>query len=438
MPAAEEGAIMTRVTVLVLVLATAIFVLISVAFPTSQSGVAVGDNGAIAHTEDGGKNWKTTNIPQGSHITTPKFNSVTFPTARLGWAVGTGGRILPTEDGGQTSPQQTETEQADNPTSPASPKVNIGKIKENQRFKSSGYSFSITVPPARNPFVRTYDFRESRLKYATYDYEEVIFRIGDFGQGYGAGVRRIPQSVLEQIAKEEPRQTLSNLANKALFQWRDNYAEKPQAVEEAFLQTQFGEGLFRVYLAKRSSLLINGSGSRESGPPKLEKSDARIAVLVVKKDDWFIYTTAEDEYEGSGSTPLDLRKQLETFFASMTVKISSGAAQGPAPLHMTAEQVASFLGGQFGWGERQTDSDSPTDADVTRVASELRARLKAKPQDIQALLLWAHFALIPEPLQLPPEAQTPASESESLPPPGVALDRVLAAQPHNAEALFLK
>jgi tetratricopeptide (TPR) repeat protein len=109
-----------------------------------------------------------------------------------------------------------------------------------------------------------------------------------------------------------------------------------------------------------------------------------------------------------------------------------------APPPMTAEQVVSFLEGQLGWEERQTDSDSPTYADVIRVVSELRARLKAKPQDIQALLLWAHFALIPEPLQLPAEAQPPASEPESLPPPGVALDRVLAAQPHNAEALFLK
>ena len=89
------------------------------------------------------------------------------------------------------------------------------------------------MPPARNPFVQTYDFRESRLKYETYDYEEVLFQIGDMGQAYGAGVRRIPQQVLELMAKEEPRQTLSNLAQKALFQWRDNYAEEPQPVEES-------------------------------------------------------------------------------------------------------------------------------------------------------------------------------------------------------------
>lgn len=115
--------------------------------------------------------------------------------------------------------------------------------------------------------------------------------------------------------------------------------------------------------------------------------------------------------------------------------------QGPAPPPMTAEQVVSFLRAPsepIEWAETGSDTEGPTDADVIRVVRELRARLKAKPDDIQALLLWAHFALIQARFQLPAEAQPPASEPESLPPPAVALDRVLAAQPHNAEALLLK
>ena len=208
---------------------------------------------------------------------------------------------------------------ATNPSSPSSPKVRVGNIKEKEKFESSGGRFSITVPPARNPFVRTYDFREARLKYETYDYEDVVFQIGDMGQAYGTGVRRIPQSVLEQMAKEQRKQTLSNLANKALFQWRD-YAEEPQPVDEATVQTQFGEGLLRIYLAKHSSLLVTMNGADLAAKHKPEKSDARIAVLVVKKDDRFIYATAEDEYVGSGVDPLDLRKQLQSFFATMTVK----------------------------------------------------------------------------------------------------------------------
>jgi hypothetical protein len=63
-------------------------------------------------------------------------------------------------------------------------------------------------------------------------------------------------------------------------------------------------------------------GKDAAGKPKLELSDARIAVLVVKKGDSFIYATAEDEYMGMvDSPPADLRKQLESFFASMTVKL---------------------------------------------------------------------------------------------------------------------
>lgn len=207
------------------------------------------------------------------------------------------------------------------------PKVKTGQINEKQQYKSSGGKFTITVPAARNPFVRTYNLRESRLKYenvaekTALDYEDVVFQIGDMGQAYGAGVRRIPQLALEQMAKEGPKQTLSNLSGKALFQWRDNYAEEPQPVDEAQVQTQFGEGLFRIYLAKKSSLLVSGRGSGQAGvPPKMEKSDARIAVLVVKKGDSFIYATAEDEYIDAGAAPLDLRKQLAGFFASMTVK----------------------------------------------------------------------------------------------------------------------
>lgn len=202
------------------------------------------------------------------------------------------------------------------------PKVKTGQIQENQQYTSPSGLFSITVPAARNAFVRTYRFRASQLKHENYDYEEVVFQIADMGQAYGAGVRRIPQQALEQMAKEEPKQTLSNLANKAVFQWRDNYAEEPQPVDEANVKTQFGEGLFRLYLAKRSSLMGRVSGKDAAGKPKMEKSDARIAVLVVKKNDSFIYATAEDEYMGMvDSPPADLRKQLESFFASMTVKL---------------------------------------------------------------------------------------------------------------------
>lgn len=214
--------------------------------------------------------------------------------------------------------------------SPASqkPQVKTGEIKEGKQYNSSGGTFSITVPPAGNPFARIYKWQESRLKYENFDYEEVVFFIHDFGQAYGAGVRRIPQAVLAQMAKEEPKQTLSTLAFKALGQWRD-LAEEPQVVEDTLVETQFGEGLLRVYLAKQSSMMGRVVGTDEGGKPKIQRFDTHIAVLVVKKGDWFIYATAEDDYLQTNATtppggPFDpkpeLKKMLQSFFATMTVK----------------------------------------------------------------------------------------------------------------------
>jgi len=208
------------------------------------------------------------------------------------------------------------------------PKVQSGEIKEGKQYTSSKGMFSITVPP-RNWAVDTYKFEESQLKYENYDYEEVVFYIPDFGQAYGVGVRRIPQAALIQMAKEEEKQTLSSLANKALHQWRD-YAAEPQPVEETSLQTQFGASLLRIYLAKRSSLGETAVGGDRVGNLKGEKLDTHIAVIVAKKGDLFIYATVEDDDLQSNSTrppqgPFDpkpiLSKKLQSFFASMTVKI---------------------------------------------------------------------------------------------------------------------
>ena len=68
----------------------------SVAFATSQSGWAMGDNGTILHTEDGGKNWHL------EASTMRWFHSVAFATPQFGWAVGWNGTILHTEDGGES------------------------------------------------------------------------------------------------------------------------------------------------------------------------------------------------------------------------------------------------------------------------------------------------------------------------------------------------
>jgi TPR repeat protein len=220
-----------------------------------------------------------------------------------------------------------EQSKSDAPQEPK-PKVKTGEIKAGKQYQSSTGMFTITVPPG-NWAMNTYKLKQSQLKQDNFDYEEVVFYISDFGQAYASGVRRIPQAALAQMAKEEEKQTLSNLANKALFLWRGGYAEEPQPVEETSLQTQFGAGLLRIYLARRSSMIervVGGKGADRKGEP----IDTHIAVLVVKKGDWFIYAAAEDDDLqiqpiSPSQSPSDpkpvLRKALQDFFASMAVKI---------------------------------------------------------------------------------------------------------------------
>ena len=65
---------------------------------------AVGDNGTIVHTNNGGKNW----VAQRS-MTSALLQGVAFADANDGWAVGNVGTILHTSNGGKTWAAQTST-----------------------------------------------------------------------------------------------------------------------------------------------------------------------------------------------------------------------------------------------------------------------------------------------------------------------------------------
>src|SRR5258706_3411513 len=62
---------------------------------------AVGNYGAIFHTQNAGRTWE----PRESGTKVPLF-SVDFADAEHGWAVGKSGEILGTADGGKTWPRQ--------------------------------------------------------------------------------------------------------------------------------------------------------------------------------------------------------------------------------------------------------------------------------------------------------------------------------------------
>ncbi len=76
--------------------------LVSVAFVDAQHGWAVGGSGTILATADGGASWE----PQTSN-TTELLGSAAFVDAQSGWAVGDNGTILATSDGGANWRPQT-------------------------------------------------------------------------------------------------------------------------------------------------------------------------------------------------------------------------------------------------------------------------------------------------------------------------------------------
>ena len=69
----------------------------AISFPDAMHGWAVGDNGTILATTDGGATWNAQTTG-----TAESFNAVSFPDATHGWVVGSGTNILATTDGGAT------------------------------------------------------------------------------------------------------------------------------------------------------------------------------------------------------------------------------------------------------------------------------------------------------------------------------------------------
>lgn len=70
--------------------------------------VAVGESGLVIHSEDRGANWKQAPTPTSVMLT-----AVSFPNSQAGWAVGHDGVILATRDGGLTWVRQFDGRQGD-------------------------------------------------------------------------------------------------------------------------------------------------------------------------------------------------------------------------------------------------------------------------------------------------------------------------------------
>ena len=132
--------------------------LLSVSFPTPTQGYAVGDQGVILATSDGGATWKEQASgvpgidptcdtgPNGEPIESACTNvlfDVDFVDATTGWAVGSDGIVVHTSDGGTTWARQ--------PLPPLDSIAGLGPGPGGTDLRAGGWDdlFSVSFPDAR-------------------------------------------------------------------------------------------------------------------------------------------------------------------------------------------------------------------------------------------------------------------------------------------------
>ena len=196
------------------------------------------------------------------------------------------------------------------PTRAASPLK--GKVSKGTYTSSRGL-FSVPVPKASNWAGVQFKVQDVTDSSQT-NYDLVAFYVKDFGEVFVASVRRIPKVALDNMARDDPRNVLKNVSNKALGDWRQNFPEEPQVVEERFLSTPYGPGILRVYRAAKGSLLEMATGGSGRG---FERFDVLIAVILVIRNDHYISAIAENDAEALEKEPLT--RSLEAFFSEIKV-----------------------------------------------------------------------------------------------------------------------
>jgi Ig-like domain from next to BRCA1 gene/HEAT repeats len=191
-------------------------------------------------------------------------------------------------------------------------------VVSGDKYGSPRNWFSVQVPKSSNfaniPF-SIQDTSVNQPKVGNYDL--VAFEVKDFGEALITGVRQISDDVLDKRKQDDNRTVLSNLAYKALYDWR-NFPIKPKVVEEKYLSTPHGESLLRVYMAEKGSLLAGAAGRR---PTASDTFDTLIAVIVAKQKNHYVYAIAENDAEGEGAAKNKeaLKQRAQSFFESVMV-----------------------------------------------------------------------------------------------------------------------
>jgi hypothetical protein len=192
-------------------------------------------------------------------------------------------------------------------------------VASGDRYSSPQNLFSVQVPRSSNWANVPFSMKDTSVNQPKVgDYDLVAFEVNDFGEALIASVRRIPDDVLDKMKQDDNKKILSNLARKALYDWRD-FPLEARVVEETYLTTPYGESLLHIYMAEKGSLLRRATGGRR--PTASDTFDTLIAVIVARKEKYYVYAIAENDAEGDGTDKNKeaLRQRAQAFFASVVV-----------------------------------------------------------------------------------------------------------------------
>lgn len=185
-----------------------------------------------------------------------------------------------------------------------------GKVSEGKYTSPRGL-FTVTVPKASNWAGVDFTIQEYS-ETGERNYDTVAFYVKDFGEVLLAGVRRIPQSVLDQMAQDDPQNVLRNLNEKALTDWRTDLAGKPDVEAEEFLDTPYGQAALRIYKLTQGSIMEKSAKGKA-----FEHFDVFVGVIVAKRSNEYVSAIAEDD---SNALEKDkLKARLRGLFAGIAV-----------------------------------------------------------------------------------------------------------------------
>jgi hypothetical protein len=183
------------------------------------------------------------------------------------------------------------------------------RISPGQIYTSPNHTFTIVAPKC-NPSAYSCPGWEVVYESEKGTHEMVTFTMPIAGQTYRAGIIEMGRTTID----------LDALAKIAAVSRKHQVGVPFDFVEETKVNTQFGEGLLRVYSMKGGSL--NKSGPLGS---KAQYRDCYIAVLMIPQENRTLFGVSQDdnlarlEKNAEGSWKKSLMDEVQPFFATMTV-----------------------------------------------------------------------------------------------------------------------